>query len=163
MEEILKVLGEDPAASQSLNLDIHPTFVQRWKFWIRKGVPEKDKEKLLGKYVRPEELEAPMLNAEIIVSLGDSASKRDSHRRETQFLAGSALTAIGAVLTMCSKEEDIDKIEVIERLLDTQNSLQLYIITNRSVEKHLFFQGCQKKLKQSYKKLCRTNFSLKKN
>lgn len=59
------------------------------------------------------------MNPEIAASLGETAYKRDSYRRDSQQLAGSALTVIGAVLTKCSQEEEsIDKIELLEFLFD---------------------------------------------
>ncbi|KAL6261902.1 hypothetical protein P5V15_006988 [Pogonomyrmex californicus] len=58
--------GEDPAVQKSLSVNIHPTFLQRWKYRITNGVSKKDKEELLQKYIRPEELEAPILNPKIV-------------------------------------------------------------------------------------------------
>ncbi|XP_025074035.1 uncharacterized protein LOC112552631 [Pogonomyrmex barbatus] len=74
-ESILEVMGEDPK-SQALELDIHPTFLKKWRFWTVNGVPETEKDKLLKKYVRSLQFEAPSLNPEIAASLGEYACKR---------------------------------------------------------------------------------------
>lgn len=145
---VLEILGEDPSISKSLSMSIHPTFLQRWKYWITNGVPEKDKQELLNKYTRPEELEAPVLNPEIIASLGESGGKRDSYRRETQLLAGSALTAIGAVLTLCSQEEEaIDKMVILERLVDAAKIITILHHGQSECRKAFITPGLSKEVK----------------
>lgn len=82
-ECILEVLGEDPAALKSLNISIHPTFIQKWKYLIEKYIPESERKELCKKYNGPVEFEAPTLNPEIAASLGDAGCKRHAHRKET--------------------------------------------------------------------------------
>lgn len=85
-ESVLEIMGEDPKKSQYAELEIHPTFLKRWHYWIQKGVLDKDKEELLKKYKRPSQMEAPILNPEIVASIGEYACKRDGYRKNTQQL-----------------------------------------------------------------------------
>lgn len=118
-ETMLAVLGDDPAATKAKRVDIHTTFLQRWRHGMLQGLSAADREEILNKYARPSEFEAPILNPEIAASLGEAACKRDAYKRETQQLAGSALTVLGAVLTMCNQEpQSIDRVEMLEYLLD---------------------------------------------
>lgn len=60
-EAILKVMGEDPTTSKSIQLNIHPTLLKRWVFWILKGVPDTESEDLVRKYSSPIEFQTPKL------------------------------------------------------------------------------------------------------
>lgn len=145
---IMDVLGDDPTASQALDVQIHPTFVQRWKYWLEKGFQEEEKQNLLKKYHRPAEFDAPILNPEIVTFLGESACKRDTYRKEAQLFAGSALTAIGDALTMCSQDEEgVDKLVLVERLFDAAKLIAGLHHNQSACRKAFILPGLSKEVK----------------
>ena len=115
-DDILEMLGEDPQKSKALNINIHESLRRRWNYWITHGLEKKVKDELTEKYARSTEFDAPKLNAEMSAILSEAAVKRDNFMLKNQRLAGSALTAIGSVLTMIMTEEDVDKIIFVQRL-----------------------------------------------
>lgn len=71
-----------------------------------KGYLRYGKRRILKKYTRPLQLEAPALNPEIVAFLAEYAHKRDNYRKDTQQLIGAALVALGAATTICTKEDE---------------------------------------------------------
>ncbi|OXU19213.1 hypothetical protein TSAR_014910, partial [Trichomalopsis sarcophagae] len=89
------------------------------KYWFKNGIEKDQKEVLLEKYVNPEGLNVPKLNPEILRKLPSYSNARDTYMCKRQELAGSALTAIGSVMTnLIEEKESIDKVEMMERLHD---------------------------------------------
>lgn len=70
--------------------------------WKNKGLPDKNKKEILELYNRKSEFftEAPKINLEILPLLSDISKKRDEHFCETQNCVGTALSAIGAAVSM---------------------------------------------------------------
>jgi len=101
-KEMLIILGEDPSASKEIAVSFHPELKVRWEKWTKEGYPAEDKKKVLEKYPRKNELyvEAPKVNLEILPVLSDFAKKRDAHFADTQTSLGSALSALGAAISL---------------------------------------------------------------
>lgn len=120
-DEIIEIIGKEPETSpEDLVLSQH--IVSRWNQWLKSGLSKEIKEKILKKHSRTGKcsLEAPILNAEVIASLNDSAIKRDKYFAITQNLAGSALSAIGKVIEplLDPKKEKMDQKTTLSHLWD---------------------------------------------
>lgn len=43
-EAILEAMGDDPAKSKYAELEIHPTFLKRWQYWIQKDISDTERD-----------------------------------------------------------------------------------------------------------------------
>ncbi|CAD6227235.1 GSCOCG00006046001-RA-CDS, partial [Cotesia congregata] len=122
-EEILKILGDDSNSSKQLKIDFQPELVTTWTKWTQEGLPEKTKESILELYPRKGVLftEAPKVNLEVVSVLSEIAVKKDKHFLETQNTVGSALSALGAAISMVLNREsdEIDQEKFLEYLSHT--------------------------------------------
>lgn len=109
----MKVLGVDLNESKFKEVKYRPELKNTWSKWIKEGLPEKNKKEIMELYNRKGELytEAPKMNLEIVPLLSEIAKKRDQHFLETQNCVGTALTALGAAVTMLidPPEEGLDE------------------------------------------------------
>ncbi|XP_044587300.1 uncharacterized protein LOC123266916 [Cotesia glomerata] len=84
-----------------------------WSKWALEGLPEKNKKAILEAYNRKGEFytEAPKLNLELGPLLTDIAKKRDQHFADTQNCIGTALSALGAAVSLLLEppEEGLDE------------------------------------------------------
>ncbi|KMQ86299.1 reverse transcriptase and recombinase [Lasius niger] len=112
-KNILDILGEDPNLSKHIDVTFHPELKTRWEKWIREGFPEEEKKIILEKYPRKGELfvEAPKVNREMFHMMSDIAKARDEHFVKTQNSVGSALSALGAAISLIisNPEDGIDQ------------------------------------------------------
>lgn len=80
---------------------------------MREGLPVEMKNSIIGTYSRKEDFytEAPKINTDIILVLTDIAKKRDQHFADTQNCVGTAISALGAAISMMldEPEDDIDQ------------------------------------------------------
>lgn len=138
---MLDILGEDPSSTKEIAVEFHPELKVRWEKWLREGFPEEDKKTILGKYPRKGELfvEAPKVNLEIVSVLTDIAKKRDGHFVDTQNAVGSALSALGAAISMIlnEPEDEIDSETLITYLCDA-GKLMTDIFHEHSVARKSF-------------------------
>lgn len=148
---ILDVLGEDPTKSQYAELEIHPTFLERWQHWVKKGLLNAEREKLLKKYSRSLNLEAPILNPEIVAPIGEYATKRDNFRKNTQQITGSALVALGAAITLCTKEKSIDKLDFLHWLFDAAKLISDLLHNQTQNRKAVILPGLSREVKEVLK------------
>lgn len=107
-KEMLDILGDDPSSTKEIAVDFHPELKVRWEKWLREGFPDDDKKTILEKYPRKRDLfvEAPKVNLEIVSVMTDIAKKRDGHFADTQNAVGSALSALGAAISMILNEPE---------------------------------------------------------
>ncbi|KAL7293502.1 hypothetical protein TKK_0012948 [Trichogramma kaykai] len=96
-------LGEDPGKSSAIKVDIHEKLLDKLKYYCRNGLMSEEKEKLFSKYEVPEEFKAPDLNRQLLSKLKEKTLKKDKYKYETQKLIASALTALGAGLTIINE------------------------------------------------------------
>lgn len=122
-EEMSKFLGEDQDASKLLEVNFHPELKDRWQKWMQEGLPKENKKSILEVYPRKGDLftEAPKVNLEIVPVLTEIAIKRDQHFIETQNCVGSAISALGAAISMLldTPEEGIEQDKFTKYLCDT--------------------------------------------
>lgn len=111
-DNVLKVLGIDPTCTYK-EIKYHPELSNTWSKWMVEGLPEKNKKEILESYNRRSDFysEAPKLNLEIVPLLTDIAKKRDQHFTETQNCVGTAISALGAAVSMLIEpsEEGVDE------------------------------------------------------
>lgn len=117
-ENVLKVLGMDPDDCIHKEVKYHPQLSTTWSKWKIEGLPEKNKKDILEAYKRKGEFytEVPKLNLEIVPLLNDIAKKRDEHFVATQNCVGTALSALGAAVSMLldQPEEGVDEDALID-------------------------------------------------
>lgn len=119
MDEILELLGENPQQSKVLDNNLRPSLGLRWNHWISNGILKQVKGELLIKYARKTESDAPRLNPKIRAVISESASKRDNFIVENERMAGSALSALGSVLSsLMSDDDSVNKLEFIQKISD---------------------------------------------
>ena len=111
------MLGEDPAANKPKELRLHSSLSARWKNYLSSDLKVEELDALLLKYPRSGvcNLEAPNLNAEIQAGLIESAVKRDKFFMTSQNVLGSALSALGEVITEMLNDP-VERKEKIERI-----------------------------------------------
>ncbi|XP_011865448.1 PREDICTED: uncharacterized protein LOC105560706 [Vollenhovia emeryi] len=140
-EEIKKLLGIDPNDSKQLKLNFHEELRNTWTKWMKDGLPEAKKKQILELYSRKEEFytEAPKLNTDIIPALTDIAKKRDEHFVNTQNCVGTAISALGAAISMIleTPEEGIDQ-EKFSDLLCHAGQLLTEIFHEHSIARKSF-------------------------
>lgn len=147
------MLGENPTEKNVLKLPLHAELLSRWKYWIEKGVPKTETEELLTAYERKEGFEAPRLNAAIEAHLSESAKKRDWFREDAQRALGSALMAIGALLTEVMQSEDgIDQLFIIKSLSDAAKLITGTYHKQSVLRKATITPGFPQKTKELLKK-----------
>ena len=147
-EEFAEIFGDDPSASNALQIKIHSSILNRWKFWSVNGIKKEDKENLLGKYQSPGGLEVPKLNPEILLKLPKHSKSRDTHMSTRQQLAGAALAALGSVMTTLIEEmESIDKIQVMEKLHDAGKLMAEIMYSQTKSRKAFIVAGVDKDTK----------------
>ena len=80
-EEKLGALGKNPTTLSTGDIDLNPELVSRWDFWLRSGLPKEEKEDLLKKYPQKGNifLDAPEVNTVMLLSMGESAVKRENY------------------------------------------------------------------------------------
>ena len=105
-EELTGVFGKNPLESKALDIKLHSTVYTRWKYWYEKGINKDEKVELLEKYNCPAGLEVPKLNPEIALKIPSHSKSRDVYMAQRQQMVGSALNALGSVITMLIKEKD---------------------------------------------------------
>ena len=147
-KEFAEIFGGDPSASNALQIKIHSSILNRWKFWFVNGIKKEEKENLLEKYQSPGGLEVPKLNPEILLKLPKHAKSRDTHMSTRQQLAGAALAALGSVMTTLIEEtESIDKIQVMEKLHDAGKLMAEIIHSQTKSRKAFIVAGVDKDTK----------------
>ncbi|CAD6212599.1 GSCOCG00012812001-RA-CDS, partial [Cotesia congregata] len=84
-----------------------------WSKWMIEGLPEKNKKDILESYNTKGDFytESPKLNLELGPLLTDIAKKRDQHFADTQSCVGTALSALGAAVSLLLEppEEGLDE------------------------------------------------------
>ncbi|CAG5100742.1 Protein of unknown function [Cotesia congregata] len=132
-DDILKILGFDAKDSTFKDVKHHPELKETWLEWKKKGLPEKNKKEILQSYNRKGEFytEAPKINLEVVPLLSEIAKKRDQHFLETQNCVGTAISALGAAVSLLL---DLPKEGLDEDLFTTYISHAGQILTD------VFFQ-----------------------
>lgn len=117
------MIGEHPNPEMKTNIKINDELVVRWQKLLQEGISEGEKKKYMDTYPRNTNLytEAPKLNLEIKPLINDPTVKRDIHFTETQNCVGSAITAIGAAISMILEdpEDGIDQQVLMKYLCDS--------------------------------------------
>lgn len=121
-ERILNLLGVDPQANTPQVLKLHPKLAARWTNYLVEGLKKEELDSLMLKYPRVGDchLEAAKLNAEVQTGLNEAAAKRDKFFAESQNIIGTALSALGSILSemLSNPEESAGNMERIEKLGD---------------------------------------------
>ncbi|XP_051168619.1 uncharacterized protein LOC127286273 isoform X2 [Leptopilina boulardi] len=102
---------------------LHPDIRETWTVWTRAGIPFKDREELQKKYPPPKFLSTPQINPEILETLHKRPIEKDEFIRSSQELVGSALTALGSVMTSLLSDVEMDKLKVLNGLNDAAKIL----------------------------------------
>lgn len=138
---MLDILRQDPFSSKEISVSFNHELKVRWEKWIMEGFPEEDKKKILEKYPRKKELfvEPPKINLEILPVMSEIAKKRDGHFVETQNSVGSALSALGAAISLilAETEDGIDQETMMKYLCDA-GKLMTDIFYQHSVARKYF-------------------------
>lgn len=126
IDEDVVFLKEDTIKENGVSIpcsSFHPDIRETWTVWTRAGIPSKDQEELQKKYVPPKFLQTPLVNPEILETLHRRPIEKDEFVRSSQEMVGSALTALGTVMTSLLSEGECDKLKVLNSLNDTAKIL----------------------------------------
>lgn len=135
--EAVRFLGVNPNGLATQEIELKEDVASRIESWILKGLTEKDeKESLLAAVPRKGQinLEASILNDEVLVDLQPRALARDDHFKDYQSLPGSALSAVSSILT-CNLNDGNVPLERDVILENLSNSVKLL--------SHLFYSLTQ--------------------
>ncbi|XP_015126959.1 uncharacterized protein LOC107048333 [Diachasma alloeum] len=119
--EVLEVLGADPSKSQELEVSLEGELEARWTFWLTKPLEKEVLDKLMNSYPRSStkcQFEAPKLNPEILAISTDALIERDKKFCASQNLTGSALVALGTAISDLLQNEEVDKLDLLQKLCD---------------------------------------------
>lgn len=100
-DNVLSMLGEAAATTQSFSAPIHQDISIRWNNILINGLTLDKRSELLQKYSPIENcplIAAPKVNPELAVSFSETALQRDTRLAKIQDQIGSSLTAIGLLL-----------------------------------------------------------------
>lgn len=121
-EESREALGEVPFAESENEVILNKDLIDRWKYWIEKGMKkeEKDKLKLQYKYKGTNcLLLAPKLNPEVSAALSPTARTRDKYFMSSQECLAAATTALGQGLTVLLRNKGPeDRPAILQNLAD---------------------------------------------
>ncbi|XP_066596470.1 uncharacterized protein [Prorops nasuta] len=150
-EDILNLLGKDSTKSGKVEAKFHPSLEKRWWFWLESGLPKEEKLELLKKYERPILFEAPKLNKEITSLIGETGIKRDNYFCDQQNSLGSALVSLGTTITsLLNSEDQLNKIELLERLGDTGKLMSNLQFELTKVRKSFITPGLSKSMRSLF-------------
>lgn len=115
---------------------------------MREGLPEKNKKQILETYSRKSEFytEAPKVNANLVPLLTDIAKKRDQHFVNTQNHVGTAISALGAAISMMleAPEEGVGQ-EIFSDHLSHAGQLLTEIFYQHSITRKSFISPLMNK------------------
>lgn len=117
------MLGEHPNLRKEISIKINEELKIRWQKWMQEGYPENNKKSILDLYPRKDDLytEAPRVNLEIRPVMSEIAIKRDEHFIDTQNCIGSAISGLGAAVSMILEDpaDGVDQEVLMKYLCDT--------------------------------------------
>ncbi|KAL7298949.1 hypothetical protein TKK_0008050 [Trichogramma kaykai] len=119
--EILDRMGADPTSRTIQDHAFHPELASRWNSWLAEGLSKEEKENMLKQYSRNGScnLEAPVINEELVKAIPEATLKRDEYFRLSQNDIGTALSALGSAISLLLDEEsEIDKFDLLGKLFD---------------------------------------------
>ncbi|CAH1963654.1 unnamed protein product [Acanthoscelides obtectus] len=125
-EDILNILGKNTIKQPDVGPAIHNDLAVRWAHNIQMGLEEEEKNRLLEKYLPPEnctQVKAPTLNLEVKAAISSSVQKRDERLSALQRQIGASLSCIGSALTLILKEEGGGNRTYIQLLNDASKLL----------------------------------------
>lgn len=142
-------MGEDPTESQALKMTVKPELLKRWVFFCNEGLKKEDVESLDKKYACIKELQAPILNPQIAVTMKDFAIARDSHMVEIQKMAGTALSIVGSLITSVyeNKDEGVDLEDILTYQCDVAKILTQIVHKQSNSRKAFIEPGLSKETK----------------
>lgn len=119
--ELSDLLGDDPNNTKEISINFLPELKVRWEKWVKEGLPSESKKTIVEKYPRKGDIyvEAPKINLEVIPILSEIAKKRDGHFVDTQNTVGSAISSLGAAISLImTNPEEVDLGTLTEYLCD---------------------------------------------
>lgn len=120
-QEALELFGDPLGQSREKPHGVNPHILSRWDYWRSNGLAAAEKEKLLAQFGRngPISLDAPKMNLEAAAVINDGAKERDKHFSDNQNQLGTALAAMGGVMTsLYEKTEEFDRKKFLGSLMD---------------------------------------------
>lgn len=156
-DEAERFLEENPTR-ETEDLKLRKEVEIRIKAWIKSGIGKKDiKDSLLEKIPRKGQLnlEAPVLNEEIIVDLHPKAAARDDHFREYQNLTGAALSTTALVLSQIlgDFETPLDRDSILNNLSSEVKVLSDLFFSLTQARKTFLVGKYEEKLQKILKKV----------
>ncbi|XP_063975164.1 uncharacterized protein LOC135161490 [Diachasmimorpha longicaudata] len=140
-ETVLKAFGLNAEDTPFKEVKHNPALISSWGKWSKQGLPEEKKKEILEQYDRKGELycEAPKINLELTPLLTEIAKKRDDHFLHTQNCVGTALSSLGAAISMMidPPEEGIRE-EVFTDLLSHTGQILADIFHQQRVARRSF-------------------------
>lgn len=106
-QEQLNLLGSDTSNISVFGPKLQKDLTARWQTILQNGLGEEERAKILAKYLIPENcplLSPPKLNPMVEKAVSESVARRDTRLVAIQNQIGSALTAVGNVITTLLKE-----------------------------------------------------------
>ena len=119
--EVLQVIGKRLTKDKIRLPEFHNDIEVRWAEIYKEGLPKEERLDIIKKYALPENcifMEAPKLNPEVKASLQEPVISRDSRLILKQEKVCTCLGALGSPLSGLLKKEDINKVQMIEKVSD---------------------------------------------
>ncbi|XP_072758918.1 uncharacterized protein [Anoplolepis gracilipes] len=143
--EILEAIGKRVAEDRVLAPAIPKSIAVRLEDILKKGLPKKEREKLLKEHVPPKNcvlIDPPKLNEEIKVSIGETSTKRDDRIMIKQKKITACLALLGGVIVdvINNKQDEklsLSQITLVKKLSEAARLLadlqRNEILTRRSL------------------------------
>ncbi|XP_043462809.1 uncharacterized protein LOC122498881 [Leptopilina heterotoma] len=156
-DEACIYLGDNPS-NDTEDLILLESIANRLKSWTKKGIGKKEiKEELLSSIPRKGavNLEAPILNEEVLVDIHPKSLIRDEFFRDYQNLTGAALASSSLVLSMIlnDSQNPLEREDVLKKLSDTVKLLSELFFSLTSARKTFLLGRYEERVQKILKKV----------
>ncbi|XP_043485192.1 uncharacterized protein LOC122513029 [Leptopilina heterotoma] len=156
-DEACIYLGDNPS-NDTEDLILLESIANRLKSWTKKGIGKKEiKEELLSSIPRKGavNLEAPILNEEVLVDIHPKSLIRDEFFRDYQNLTGAALASSSLVLSMIlnDSQNPLEREDVLKKLSDTVKLLSELFFSLTTARKTFLLGRYEERVQKILKKV----------
>lgn len=151
-EAVLAILGVDTALSKEKPALLQKDIAVSWTTILQRGLPEDERASLLTKYPIPENcslLEAPRLNPEVQSVSREVVGRRDKKLVDLQNQIGTALSALGQLLTQLLGVDSNKNMALIQLASDASRILLDFHYKQSISRRELISLDLKKEAKQT--------------
>lgn len=157
-ENILNILGDEPAKEESFSTSIHNDIAVRWSEIFLNGLKEDTRKEILKSYDAPENLKLalpPILNPEIKAAVNESFIKRDGILFDKQKYLGCVISCLANLMSNMLHEKAVTNTNqattTLKQLSDAGRLLCHLHNSETNTRKQFLMSGLSKNVKDNIK------------